>query len=265
MISAFVFDFDGTILDTETAEFESVRRVFADHNLEVDEAWFHAHVGATQGPNWLDELAQRLDRPIDRSELFRRQRAYNADVVTELAILPGIEALLAADIPKAIASNSGGSWVVDHLARLGLDRYFSAVVTVDHVVRGKPHPEPYLAACAALGADPFLAVAFEDSAAGVRSAVAAGLFTVGCAGPMSRHHDLSEADWVVGSLHEVDVTELARRVGERHASRWSDPRTRDVVTSFRTEPPGRASASEPDEDGEALAPPGAQPPRQTRL
>ncbi|RYY48387.1 MAG: HAD family hydrolase [Actinomycetales bacterium] len=65
-----------------------------------------------------------------------------------------------------------------HLDRGGRPRPralpFDAVVTGDEVSRGKPHPEPYLAAARMLGVDPADCLAVEDSATGAASADAAG-------------------------------------------------------------------------------------------
>ena len=55
---------------------------------------------------------------------------------------------------------------------------FDVVVTGDEVSRGKPHPDPYETAAAALGLDPADCVAIEDSEAGMRSAVSAGVPTL---------------------------------------------------------------------------------------
>ena len=56
---------------------------------------------------------------------------------------------------------------------------FAASITGDEVTNGKPDPEPYLAAAAALGVDPSACLAIEDSPTGVASALAAGCVTLG--------------------------------------------------------------------------------------
>ena len=76
-------------------------------------------------------------------------------------------------------------------------------------------PEPFLAACARVGARPDHAVAFEDSATGVASAVAAGLFTVACPGPLTAGHDISAADLVVNSLEDVTLAALETALAGR--------------------------------------------------
>jgi beta-phosphoglucomutase-like phosphatase (HAD superfamily) len=60
----------------------------------------------------------------------------------------------------------------------GLVDRFHALITRDVQTQGKPHPEPFLKAAAALGVDPADCLALEDSHNGVRAAAAAGMMTV---------------------------------------------------------------------------------------
>lgn len=90
---------------------------------------------------------------------------------------PGAVELLAAlraqGVPCGLVTMSYERLVAPMLAALP-DGTFTAVVTGDRVAHGKPHPEPYLAAAAALGVDPAQCLAIEDSNTGATSAAAAG-------------------------------------------------------------------------------------------
>jgi HAD superfamily hydrolase (TIGR01509 family) len=216
-----VFDFDGLICDTESTEYEAVRRVYQEHGLELAlEDWLPS-VGAV-APDWVADLEAVLGRPLDRSVLQAARRAHGAELLAALAPLPGVLTLLdaarAAGVPCGVASNAQAVWVEGHLERLGVAERFGVVVSVDRVDRPKPDPEPYLLAVAALGAAPAEAVALEDSATGAAAARAAGLFTVAVPGPMSAHQDLSDADLVVTSLGEVTLADLGARVAQRARS-----------------------------------------------
>jgi HAD superfamily hydrolase (TIGR01509 family) len=219
--AALVFDFDGLICDTESTEYEAVRRVYRDHGLELAlEDWLPSvgHVA----PDWVVDLEAALGRPLDRAALQAARRAHGSELLAALAPLPGVLTLLdaarAAGVPCGVASNAHADWVEDHLDRLGVADRFGVVVSVDRVDRPKPDPEPYLLAVAALGAAPADAVALEDSATGAAAARAAGLFTVAVPGPMSAHQDLSDADLVVASLGDVTLPDLAARVARRGRS-----------------------------------------------
>ncbi len=217
--AALVFDFDGLVADTETAEYEAVRRVYRDNGVDLAlEDWLPA-VGAI-APDWVVELESRVGRPLDRPTLVVARRAHGAELAVGLTLLPGVQDLVdaahRAGVPCGLASNSPAVWVEGHVERFGLVDRFDVVVSADRVARPKPDPEPYLTAVAALGARPVDAVALEDSAVGLASAKGAGLYTVAVPGPMSAHHDFGAADRVVASLAEVTLEDLGRALAARH-------------------------------------------------
>jgi HAD superfamily hydrolase (TIGR01509 family) len=219
--AALVFDFDGLICDTESTEYEAVRRVYRDHGLHLAlEDWLPSvgHVAA----DWVADLEAVAGRPLDRAALQAARRSHASELLAALEPLPGVLALLdaarAAGVPCGVASNADADWVEGHLERLGVADRFGVVVSVDRVDRPKPDPDPYLVAVAALGATPADSVALEDSATGLAAARAAGLFTVAVPGPMSAHHDLSSADVVVASLGDVTLADLGARVATRARS-----------------------------------------------
>jgi HAD superfamily hydrolase (TIGR01509 family) len=208
---AIVFDLDGTVADTESIEYRSVARVWGDHGLEfTEDRWAHV-IGQSWTPDeWLTDLVtearERHTLELVVDELHRRQKDYKSVMLVELVPRPGILDLLRgardAGVPLAIASNSTMEWVAARLEQLGLTDHFEVLCTVDVASRPKPDPAPYVEACARLGARPSHSVAFEDSTTGVASAVAAGLFTIGCPGPLTASHDLASADLLV-ETHEA--------------------------------------------------------------
>lgn len=89
------------------------------------------------------------------------------------------------DLPRAVASSSATEWIERHLEHLGLRHHFGGNVFSgkEHVARGKPAPDIYLHAAAALGIDIRRTVIIEDSPVGVTGAVASGAEVIGlCAG-----------------------------------------------------------------------------------
>ena len=220
MLAALLWDFDGTIADTETLEYEAVRAVFVEHGADIPKADWYAVVGSVVHiPPWIEQLRTATGLPLDAAELMA-SRARHLEVLSgQLQPRSGVVDLLeeasAADVPMAVVSNSPRRWVARHLQHLGLGQHFSAVVALDDVTHGKPHPEPYATAARQLGADPEQSVALEDSAPGVASALAAGLVVVGVPGPMSVNHDLTNADRLVESLAGVTLADLDDLVRER--------------------------------------------------
>lgn len=213
---AIVFDLDGTIVDTETVEYQSIRAVWAEHGAEYTIAHFEHVIGTTSGPDWVEELTEHLGRRVDTGAAHARRRDVKVRLLQTLRARVGIDALIeraaSAGIPMAVASNSPLDWVQARLHQLDLQHHLRALITIDIASRPKPHPAPYLEACAALGADPVLSIAFEDSDTGVASARAAGLYTIACPGPLTQGHDLSAADRIIGAHTEITLAELGRAV-----------------------------------------------------
>ena len=209
---ALVFDLDGTIVDTEAPEFEATRVVWADHGLELTMEHWQQFIGTARF-DWVADLERAAGTQVDRAAAERTRRHVHAELIEHQGARPGVVELMVAaglaGLPVAVASNAPEAWVVHHLDRLGLDRHVSAVRAIEHVVRGKPWPDVYLAACAAVGALPEHSVAFEDSITGVTAAKAAGLFTVAAPHALSALHDLSAADLLVVSLAAVSLETLA--------------------------------------------------------
>ncbi len=215
-LDAVVFDFDGLIIDSEWAIFETARDAFAVHGHELEvEAWATI-VGLGDDD---DELAwsiltramgiEGFDNAIFSSTYHAQPRS-NRD---SLPLLPGIEvlvdSLVAAGVPIGVASSSSLEWLDRHLGRLGLRPRFGAVVGADVVGGvGKPAPDVYLRACSDLAADPTRAVALEDSAHGIASAKAAGMTAVAVPSRITRFNDFAQADLVVDSVADLTVPRL---------------------------------------------------------
>ncbi len=209
-----MFDFDGTMVDTETAEYEAVRLVFADFGLDLPpDQWVQA-AGTMWGLDWVDQVVHATAGVADPHEARRRKRAYITELNAATLLRPGLFDLLdeirAHGIPMGIASNSASDWIEYQLERLGLSDYFTAIVTIDRIARGKPFPDPYLKTVALLGAEPRCSVAFEDSEAGTQSAASAGLFVIAAPGPMTVSHDLSAAHLRIDTFEGFTLADVAR-------------------------------------------------------
>ncbi|MEU6353766.1 HAD-IA family hydrolase [Streptomyces sp. NPDC047072] len=171
-LAAVLFDMDGTLVDTERLWWEAVEEVAGRTLTEADRAdvlgrpvehtaaWLGAATGASA-----EDLADTLHR-----EFADRVRT---GVVPRPGALELLDALAREDVPTALVTASPRSVADTVLDVLGAHR-FAVSVTADDTDRTKPAPDPYLAACRALGVDPADCVAVEDTETGVASAEAAG-------------------------------------------------------------------------------------------
>jgi HAD superfamily hydrolase (TIGR01509 family) len=179
--AAVLWDMDGTLVDTEP------------YWIAEEHALVEAHGGL-----WTDEHARQLvgNDLMVSAEYIRSHSPVELtplEIVNELLAgvvarvkdhlpwRPGarelLESLVADGVPCALVTMSWESLASAVVSGLPNDS-FTAVITGDVVLHGKPHPEPYLAAARQLGVDLRACIAIEDSPPGVASAVAAGIRTI---------------------------------------------------------------------------------------
>ena len=181
-----IFDFNGTMfLDSplhERAWIEMAAKL-RPQPLGVEE--FYANL---QGRTNLQIITYLLGREpssaelsdiTEEKELLYRTRGAAPDGLHTLA--PGVEdflnQLITTDLPFTIATGSYKPNVDFYFSHLGLAKWFniSNVIYDDGTYPGKPHPDIFLKAASKIGVKPSECVVFEDSYAGIRSAVAAGI------------------------------------------------------------------------------------------
>lgn len=179
--AALLFDLDGTMLMTDPIHMSVFADLLAPRGLTVDEAFYMKHIHGRLNVDFFAEFLPDEPEPEGLSDLkeyeFRRRlpRPYPA--------MPGVIAVLetAQDQGWAlgVVTNAKRENAEAMLAAIGARRYFDVIVSGKECDQGKPHPVPYREALRLLDIPALRAIAFEDSPAGVRSAAAAGIVTVG--------------------------------------------------------------------------------------
>lgn len=181
---ALIFDFDGVLLESEWAGnvqlADWLTRI--GHPTSVEQA-----MDQFMGLSGLDFIGA-IERWIGRTvpDDFHAARAEE----DARAIAEGVEEVtgavrfirgLPSSLPKAICSSSSTHWIESHLANLGLEGAFAGNIFSgrEHVARGKPAPDLYLHAAAALGVDIARSAIIEDSRVGVQGALASGATVIG--------------------------------------------------------------------------------------
>ncbi|WP_410568012.1 HAD family hydrolase [Amycolatopsis sp. cmx-4-61] len=211
---ALVFDFDGTLADTESAVLQAWQAIFREHGTELPlDAWY-AVIGTQRTTPAMVTLLGEHVPGIDPDALRPGLRAHVLRLLEDLGPRDGVRGYLETarehGLKLAVASSSSGAWVNPHLERLGLDHYFDAVLTGD-LHRAKPDPDLYLAALDALGAEAEETIAFEDTPHGVTSAKAAGLTCVAVPNAITRNLDFGQADVVLPAFTAKPLEALLSR------------------------------------------------------
>jgi HAD superfamily hydrolase (TIGR01509 family) len=173
---AWIFDFDGVLVDTMPAHFASYREALAEVGVPLDRERFYYQAGMT-GREQIRYFCQQAGVQADveriyarKNELAPRHQHLVAPIPRNLELL---RAMRAARLPTAIASGSSRPSILPVMQRFGIEA--DAVVSAEDVSRGKPHPDLFLLAAARLGAAPASCTVVEDSEVGVQAALAAGM------------------------------------------------------------------------------------------
>jgi sugar-phosphatase len=206
--AALLLDLDGTLVDSEPLQRAAYTSYFASRGWDVADLRVFtgrraSDVFATEPGPWAGE------DPVGLHEAVLGH--FPPEAVP--AVVPGarevVLAAAAAAVPVAIVTSAGVAWVERAMDSLGVLDQVALVVSATDVVDGKPHPAGYLLAVARLGVPAADCVAAEDSPAGVRAAVAAGVGEV--VGVTTTH---SEAVLTAAGATSVapDLRDLATRL-----------------------------------------------------
>jgi HAD superfamily hydrolase (TIGR01509 family) len=214
-MKAVVFDFDGVIIDTETARYEAWQKIYSSYGciLPLD-IWVQSIGKAQYAIHPYDYLLQNINVDIDYAEITALHKKLEVELADKLPLLPGVKARIdeAKELGMALAvvSSSSRAWVGGHLRRRGLYDKFEVLVCRDDTEQHKPSPVPYLKAVNILGCEAAQAFAIEDSPTGIEAAVSAGLFCIGVGCSMTINMDLSRANLIVKSLEEISLSSLSK-------------------------------------------------------
>ena len=182
MPRAVVFDMDGLLCDTEVMYRDAMMATAREHGHEIPLSLFQSMIGLP-GPSSDQKVLDHFgpDFPIVKFNDRIREHADQACKVG-IALKPGVRELLdhldELGLPRAIATSSSHRAVEAHLGHSGIIPRFHAVVARGDYERGKPFPDPFLAAARRLEVDPDHCLALEDSHNGVRAASSAGMMTI---------------------------------------------------------------------------------------
>jgi HAD superfamily hydrolase (TIGR01509 family) len=212
MIRALIFDFDGLILDTETALIDAYGDVHRAHGLPFDRPLFTRSVGHA---DYAFDPWRDFGPEADRDALEAEKQAFNKARNEAQFVLPGVVPLIdqarQARLRIGLASNSSRAHVEGHLGRLGLLKSFDFAACRGDVASPKPEPDLYRLVLNHLGIRGREAVAFEDSHTGTLAARRAGIWVVAVPNVSTGHHDFSHADLRVASLADCRLPELLAR------------------------------------------------------
>lgn len=210
-VRAVLLDLDGTLVLSEGVHRRCWQHFFDHWGVTVDEREYRRGYMGRRPADVIREVAGPW-AGSDAQAAVRAMTGVALGLVAEVGIVPGAVDLVRLfgdlGVRTAVVTSAGRDWAERVLAdTLGIRELVDVVVSAGDVALGKPSPEGYLAACAALGVRPADCLAFEDSSSGVRALVGAGVRNIVGVATTAPPGELTArgARWTVPDLHPVRV------------------------------------------------------------
>ncbi|MER5970847.1 HAD family phosphatase [Streptomyces sp. NPDC002055] len=180
--ACLLFDWDGTLVDSQYANYRAMAGTLATEGVELEQEWFDARTGLSSAEMIHTLVAERglgLSRPVD-TLVADRDAQFLKEAHSVRPLQPVLEVVEAMRhrLPMAVASGGARHVIEATLRHQPFHDAFGTLVTRDDVTHGKPAPDIFLTAARSLGAHPSRCLVYEDSEEGIAAAHAAGMAVI---------------------------------------------------------------------------------------
>jgi beta-phosphoglucomutase-like phosphatase (HAD superfamily) len=214
VVEAFLFDLDGTLVDTEILYVKATYQFLEEIGCPMP---YEEVMELVYGRSWEEirrTLVNRFAEGIgEKPEIHVRRNFVALRDSKDVLIRTSIDLLkrLAAVYPVGIVSGSPRQDIAQHIELMGIAEHLAFFLGAEDYYPGKPDPSCYLLSAEKLFLRPDQCLAFEDSQAGVLSAKSAGMSCVALRRSNGAGQDLSMADMVLSDLADFPVQRWVRR------------------------------------------------------
>lgn len=214
MISAVIFDLNGTVLSDEDEYGLAFKRVLVSLGADVESDQPHVSgIGVEENwPKLLKEYGVKTKKTT--KELARETQNEYRKQIKNVTVREGFEEFVGSlkedDIPTALATSNNWSMVDEVFRQLDIEQYFDVVTTREEVLFTKPDPEVFNLSAQKLQVDPNGCIVFEDSLAGIKAAKLAGMKPVGVAQDEKHAKTLKGVNLVIYDYNDVSADKLIK-------------------------------------------------------
>lgn len=217
MIKGIIFDFDGLIIDTESAWYEALVQEFDTYQVELPfEKWVQCVGASHEVFDPYQYFAEQCQVPYEIEEIKQRVHARHSDIMATRELREGVVDYMKTarrlGLKVGIASSSHLSWIQPYLQKFQIDQYIDSIRCADYVKQVKPDPEVYELALQSLELSPEETIAFEDSPNGAKAAFLAGTHVVTVPNRVTEHLEFGPHLFRLQSMGEMPLERVIERV-----------------------------------------------------
>jgi beta-phosphoglucomutase len=182
MLTAILFDIDGTIVNTDPIHYQLWYKSLLTYGIEIDEVFYKSRISGRLNLEIIKDILPQLS-PAESQNFATEKETLFRQLAHQLEPLNGFWELLAwtetHQLKRALVTNAPRLNAEFMLNVIGIKEAFQTIVVAEECPAGKPNPIPYQMALQNLGIKAEEAIALEDSPSGIRAAVVAGVRTIG--------------------------------------------------------------------------------------
>ncbi len=209
MIKAVLFDFDGTLVDSERFHHTCASELLGPYGISFDFDYYLENFAGIPLPENAKTIVDRFQPDITPEEIVSEYESYSYERMKtyEFPLMPyaleAIKFFSSKGIPMAIATGSRREDVDMIISKTGIGAYFEFEVTRSEVIKSKPDPETYQVCIDRFGFSRDEYLVFEDTPNGSKSAKAAELTCWAVQATVSKHKNLNIADRIYLTLEDA--------------------------------------------------------------
>ena len=202
MIKAVLFDLDGVLTGTSDNHYEAWKRMIKELGYDLPEEFRDKLRGISRSES-IDLIFENfgIEYPSEKkTELTNTKNEYYKESISNFTpdnLYPGVielfDKLRKRDVKIGLVSASRNANQL--IKNMEIENYFDGIADPDKIEKGKPYPDPFLAAAKTLNVSPKDCLGVEDAKAGIESINAAGMCSLGIG-----YDDLSGADYVYETI-----------------------------------------------------------------
>lgn len=184
MLKAILFDLDGTLTNTDPFHYQTWADILEINQITIDSSFYKTYISGKTNTEIVKDLFPHFSEE-DGLKLANLKESKFRELAVNLKPLEGLNDFLIwikqQSFKTGLVTNAPRENTDFMLETLNLSDYFDSVILSDEIGIGKPNPAPYQYCLDQLNILAEDAIAFEDSPSGIRSAIAAGIKTIGVA------------------------------------------------------------------------------------